>query len=88
MLGLFGDICNNVGFHLQIWCVIASIALQVRAFELCSNAFIKLEALEVGELIRLSYSACSYTSSGSIRLEKNYTVGGYLLPISSVWLKC
>ncbi|CAG5021961.1 unnamed protein product [Parnassius apollo] len=32
--------------HLQAWCVIAFIALQVRAFEMCSKAFIKLEALE------------------------------------------
>ncbi|CAH2066689.1 unnamed protein product, partial [Iphiclides podalirius] len=32
--------------HVQVWCVIAAIALQVRAFELCSKAFIKLESLE------------------------------------------
>ncbi|XP_068621625.1 WD repeat-containing protein 35 isoform X2 [Battus philenor] len=32
--------------HLQAWCVIAYIALQVKAFELCSRAFIKLVALE------------------------------------------
>ncbi|CAF4761031.1 unnamed protein product [Pieris macdunnoughi] len=32
--------------HLQAWCTIAAIALQARAFELCSKAFIKLEAIE------------------------------------------
>lgn len=32
---------------LQVWCTIASIAVQARAFELCSKAFIKLEALDV-----------------------------------------
>ncbi|XP_045510780.1 WD repeat-containing protein 35 isoform X2 [Colias croceus] len=32
--------------HLQAWCTIAAIALQARAFDLCSKAFIKLEALE------------------------------------------
>lgn len=28
----------------QVWCTIASIAIQTRAFELCSKALIKLEA--------------------------------------------
>ncbi|CAK1549882.1 unnamed protein product [Leptosia nina] len=32
--------------HLQAWCTIAVIAIQARAFDLCSKAFIKLEALE------------------------------------------
>ncbi|KAJ2953608.1 hypothetical protein O0L34_g1214 [Tuta absoluta] len=31
--------------HVQIWCTIAAIAVQARAFELASKAFIKLEAL-------------------------------------------
>ncbi|CAH0603165.1 unnamed protein product [Chrysodeixis includens] len=30
----------------QIWCTIASIAIQARAFELCSKALIKLEAID------------------------------------------
>ncbi|XP_050549638.1 WD repeat-containing protein 35 isoform X2 [Spodoptera frugiperda] len=30
--------------HTQVWCTIASIAIQTRAFELCSKALIKLEA--------------------------------------------
>nr|XP_049708036.1 WD repeat-containing protein 35 [Helicoverpa armigera] len=32
--------------HIQVWCTIASIAIQARAFELCSKALIKLEALD------------------------------------------
>ncbi|KAJ8726330.1 hypothetical protein PYW07_001028 [Mythimna separata] len=32
--------------HTQVWCTIASIALQARAYELCSKALIKLEALD------------------------------------------
>ncbi|XP_060810811.1 WD repeat-containing protein 35 [Amyelois transitella] len=32
--------------HVQVWCTIAAIAIQARAFELCSKAFIKLEALD------------------------------------------
>ncbi|XP_045542737.1 WD repeat-containing protein 35 [Papilio machaon] len=36
----------HVAQHIQMWCTIAAIALQVKAFELCSKAFIKLEALE------------------------------------------
>ncbi|XP_072936540.1 WD repeat-containing protein 35 isoform X2 [Epargyreus clarus] len=31
---------------LQVWCTVASIAIQARAFDLCSQAFIKLEALD------------------------------------------
>lgn len=38
----FGDQCSL----LQVWCTIASIAIQARAFELCSKALIKLEALD------------------------------------------
>lgn len=32
--------------HIQAWCAIASIAIRARAYELCSKAFIKLEALD------------------------------------------
>ncbi|XP_052755519.1 WD repeat-containing protein 35 isoform X2 [Galleria mellonella] len=32
--------------HIQAWCTIAAIAIQARAFNLCSKAFIKLEALD------------------------------------------
>ncbi|XP_037297786.1 WD repeat-containing protein 35 isoform X3 [Manduca sexta] len=32
--------------HVQAWCTIASIAIQARAFQLCSKAFMKLEALD------------------------------------------
>ncbi|KAL4706027.1 hypothetical protein ACJJTC_014249 [Scirpophaga incertulas] len=32
--------------HEQAWCTIASIAIQARAFDLCSKAFIKLEGLK------------------------------------------
>ncbi|XP_053602083.1 WD repeat-containing protein 35 [Plodia interpunctella] len=32
--------------HIQVWCTVAAIAIQARAFELCSKAFIKLEALD------------------------------------------
>ncbi|XP_063376276.1 WD repeat-containing protein 35 [Cydia fagiglandana] len=32
--------------HLQVWCTIATIAVEARAFELCSKAFIKLEAID------------------------------------------
>ncbi|CAG9784442.1 unnamed protein product [Diatraea saccharalis] len=32
--------------RVQVWCTIASIAIQARAFDLCSQAFIKLEALD------------------------------------------
>ncbi|XP_050675727.1 WD repeat-containing protein 35 isoform X1 [Leptidea sinapis] len=31
--------------HTQAWCTVAAIALQARAFDLCSKAFIKLEAM-------------------------------------------
>lgn len=34
----------------QVWCTIASIAIQTRAFELCSKALIKLEAQDVSYL--------------------------------------
>ncbi|CAB3231082.1 unnamed protein product [Arctia plantaginis] len=32
--------------QIQVWCTIASIAIQARAFELCSKALIKLEAVD------------------------------------------
>ncbi|CAG9099335.1 unnamed protein product [Plutella xylostella] len=33
--------------HEQVWCTVALIAIEARAFSLCSKAFIKLEALDV-----------------------------------------
>ncbi|XP_047987589.1 WD repeat-containing protein 35 [Leguminivora glycinivorella] len=36
----------NPAQHLQVWCTIASIAVEARAYELCSKAFIKLEAID------------------------------------------
>lgn len=37
--------------YFQAWCTIASIAIQAKAFQLCSKAFIKLEALNVSYLL-------------------------------------
>ncbi|XP_063529185.1 WD repeat-containing protein 35 [Cydia strobilella] len=40
--------------HLQVWCTIASIAVEARAFELCSKAFIKLEAIDPDNFEKLA----------------------------------
>ncbi|XP_063358520.1 WD repeat-containing protein 35 [Cydia amplana] len=44
----------HVAQHLQVWCTIASIAVEARAFELCSKAFIKLEAIDPDNFEKLA----------------------------------
>nr|XP_032529999.1 WD repeat-containing protein 35 [Danaus plexippus plexippus] len=58
--------------HLQAWCTIAAIALQARAFDLCSKALIKLEALdpEVFETIAIEiFSRCKPKDAKSNKIE-------------------
>ncbi|XP_026325281.1 WD repeat-containing protein 35 [Hyposmocoma kahamanoa] len=40
--------------HTQVWCIIAFVAVQARSFELCSRAFIKLEAHDPGAFENLA----------------------------------
>lgn len=38
---------SHILCYFQAWCTIAVIAIQAKSYDLCSKAFIKLEALNV-----------------------------------------
>ncbi|XP_049867805.1 WD repeat-containing protein 35 [Pectinophora gossypiella] len=58
--------------HVQTWCTIAAIAVQARAFDLCSKAFIKLEALDQNAFENLAieiFSRCKPKDSKGNKID-------------------